>query len=108
LKKEPALKWDGGNVMKIKLDEKHFLNSDQFCYWITCEVEGKKRSDYVKRVSGYHSTIDKTLRSYIDRNIRSSEAQTLEELTETIEALKETVGSWKLQIEKCDVQGVEK
>lgn len=28
--------------MRIKLDDKYYLNSDKFCYWITCEYEIEK------------------------------------------------------------------
>ena len=32
--------------MKIKLDDKHFLNSDPYCYWITVLVKNEKNPKY--------------------------------------------------------------
>lgn len=43
--------------MRIKIGERHWLNSDAFCYWITCEYEIREGRNAGKtaerRVSGY-------------------------------------------------------
>ena len=87
--------------MRIKLDEKHYLNSDPYCYWISCEVksENAKKKVYDKRVSGYCTTLESAVHSYIDRQIMSSEAETLKELAEDIRKLKKTVKGWKVTLE---------
>ena len=87
--------------MRIKLDEKHYLNSDPYCYWISCEVksENAKKKSYDKRVSGYCSTLEDAVHTYIDRQIPSSEAETLKGLTEDIKKLKKTVKGWKMVLE---------
>lgn len=86
--------------MRIKLDEKHYLNSDPYCYWISCEAksENAKKKVYDKRVSGYCTTLESAVHSYIDRQILSSEAETLKELAEDIKKLKKTVKGWKVEL----------
>ena len=88
--------------MRIKLDEKHYLNSDPYCYWISCEVksENAKKKVYDKRVSGYCTTLESAVHSYIDRQIMSSEAETLEELAEEVRNLKKTVNGWKVELKR--------
>ena len=87
--------------MRIKLDEKHYLNSDPFCYWISCEVKSEKTNKaYDKRVSGYCNTLEHAVHSYIDRQIMSSEAETLKELAEEVKKLKKTVKGWKVTLER--------
>ena len=84
--------------MRIRLDDKHFLNSDPYCCWISCEVKSEtaKKKVYDKRVSGYCNTFEHAVHSYIDRQIMSSEAETLKELKQEIEDLKKTVKGWKV------------
>lgn len=90
--------------MKIKLDDKHYLNSDKFCYWITCECkveEGKTAGAmYERRVSGYTATLELAVDSYINNHIRSLEVEKLTKLSEEIKKLKRTVKSWKVVLEK--------
>lgn len=85
-------------VMKIKLDEKHFLNSDPYCYWITCLVEpsekSRKKKPYEVRVSGYLPTFEQAVESYIDGRINSSMATNLSKLKEDIRKLKDEVRGW--------------
>lgn len=89
--------------MKIKLDEKHTLNSDAYCYWITTLVEpeekdGKKAKPYEKRVSGYTRTFGEAVISYIESKIRQSEATEISELAYEVERLKEQVSKWEMTI----------
>lgn len=90
--------------MKIKLDEKHYLNSDKFCYWITCDCkyeEGEnKGKTYERRVSGYTVTIEQAVDSYINSHVRSLEVEKITKLAEEIKKLKRTVKSWKVVLEK--------
>ena len=91
--------------MKIKLDEKHFLNSDAHCFWITCEVnpkKGEKQDRYEKRVSGYCATLKQTVESYIDRKIRGSEVDKLKKLKNEIEELKAQVESWEIELKRSN------
>lgn len=85
--------------MKIKLDDKHYLVSDQYSFWITRIVEPKDKKPYEKLVSGYHRSIEHLLDSFIDRQIRSSEAESIKALTKDVAALKKLVKSWKPAIE---------
>ena len=52
--------------MKIQLDDKHFLNSDPYCYWITCVVKSKEGKPYEKRVSGYAAIFGDAVNSFIE------------------------------------------
>ena len=94
--------------MRIKLDEKHYLNSDPYCYWISCEVksENAKKKVYDKRVSGYCTTLESAVHSYIDRQIMSSEAESLKELVEEVRKLKKTVKGWKVTLERKRYLGI--
>nr|DAY68081.1 MAG TPA: protein of unknown function (DUF5405) [Caudoviricetes sp.] len=85
-------------MMKIKLDDKHYLISDPCCYWIVCEVSSTKgkQKTYEKRVSGYCGTFEQAVESFIDKMILSSEADTLKKLKQEIEDLKKTVRGWKV------------
>lgn len=90
--------------MKIKLDDKHYLNSDVYCYWITTVVnrddEGKK--PYEKRVSGYTGTFEQAVDSFIDKRINSLEIEEFHALAKEIGKLKEEVRSWKAAVERRD------
>ena len=82
--------------MEIKLDDRHFLMSDKYCYWIETEVipeEGKKKP-YRKRISGYTPTFEQVVESYINSKIKSSEVMKLNKLSNEIKALKEEVRGW--------------
>lgn len=90
--------------MKIKeLDDKYILNSDSFCYWITCKYTNKKGKVVERRVSGYYATLEQVVENFIDRKMRSSEATEISQLKDEIAKLKETVKGWNLneQINRC-------
>ena len=86
--------------MKIALDEKHYLNSDQYCYWITCDVTYKGKDGNEKtverRVSGYTRTFSDAVESYIENRIRTSEAAKIVELKDEVKKLKKTVSGWRV------------
>ena len=85
--------------MRIKLDKNHYLNSDTYSCWITCEYEIKtgKRKGSVdeKRVSGYEPTFEMAVESYIDKKINGSDATKISQLAEEVRALKTEVRDWK-------------
>ncbi len=89
--------------MKIKLDESHYLNSDRYCYWITCEVTittgNRKGHKQERRVSGYSSTFGQAVESYIEEKVGGSTARKFKQLKEEINALKEQVKEWGLKDE---------
>ena len=90
--------------MKIKLSDKYYLNSDKFCYWITEEVEVKtgknKGSITEKRISGYMNTFAGVVDTFVEKKLKAAETGDMEELSQIITELKETVLSWKCAIEK--------
>ena len=78
--------------MKVKLDERHTLLSDQYCCWIeqtrTAEKTGK---DYQVRVSGYCNTVEQALESYINRRLLGSDLESAAELRDSIRDLKSDI-----------------
>ena len=81
--------------MKIKLDDKHYLNSDIYCYWITVEKASKNGKAYEQRVSGYFRRLEEAVDNYVDNRIRSSETESIKELTKLVKDIKRTVKGWK-------------
>ena len=90
--------------MRIKLDDKHWLNSDPQCYWITKEVKIKSGKDAgnitEKRVSGYTATFEQAVDSFIERKIKAAEIGNFKELVEVVNGLKKEVRSWKCAVER--------
>lgn len=85
--------------MKIALDDKHFLNSDRYCYWITCICESeneetKKKKKYERRVSGYLPTFEQAIEHFIDASVNESTATSLRKLKTDIQNLKAEVRGW--------------
>ena len=87
--------------MRIKLDNKgHYLVSDPYCYWVTVEVTAKESGKvYERTVSGYYVRPLDAINSFVDRKVRSSEADDLTKLMEEVEQLKKMVMSWKPNVE---------
>ena len=88
--------------MKIALDEKHFLNSDQYCYWIGCLVTStnKKTGEektVERRVSGYARTFSDAVTSFIENRIRTSESAEICDLKNEVEQLRKTVQGWEVR-----------
>ena len=86
--------------MKIDLDDKHILNSDPYCYWITKKIKSKTGKIREERVSGYHPYFDQVCWDYIDRKIRSSEATEIKQLYEEVRELKKTIKGWEKKNEQ--------
>lgn len=88
-------------AMKIRLDEKHVLNSDARCYWVSTVSASSKTGKENERVSGgYHATFSEAVASYVERFVTESEASTLEELAEEIEQLKHDVRKWEAVVRR--------
>lgn len=90
--------------MKIKLDDKHYLNSDSYCYWITCEyvVEKGKGAGTIaeRRVSGYRQTFASAVDSFIEKKIGGAEIERFTDLVKTVNKIKKEVKSWKVAVER--------
>ena len=86
--------------MTIRLADKHFLNSDLYCYWITCVVQSKDGKPYEKRVSGYTATFNDAVSSYIERAVKRSVSEDIRLLRDEIENLKHEVMEWVIEDEK--------
>lgn len=72
--------------MRIKLDDKHYLNSDKFCCWITLKVKSDKNAKgfYERVIGGYHANIRDCLYDYLKTGTNSSQAVTLSGVLEDI------------------------
>ena len=86
--------------MKIQLDDKHYLNSDPYCYWITCMVKSKDGKLYEKRVSGYVATFNDAVSDCIEKAVRQSVSEDIRFLRDEIESLKREVMGWVIEDEK--------
>ena len=85
--------------MRIKLDEKHWINSDSYSCWIASETKNKKGNTTVRNVSGYYPTIAGAVENYIEKKIMSSEATKIIDLKKQLEELKSEVREWRCKIE---------
>lgn len=94
--------------MKIKIGERHWLNSDAFCYWITCEYEiregGNAGKTAERRVSGYVPTFERAVNSFIERHIKSAKIGDFTELVKTVNEIKAEVMSWKVSLERGETE----
>lgn len=90
--------------MRIKLDDKHWLNSDSQCYWITREVKitkGKGAGSTVeRRVSGYTATFAQAVDTFIEKKIKTAEIGDFSELVKIIDEVKNEVAGWKCAVER--------
>lgn len=91
--------------MKIKLDDKHYLNCDEWCYWITVTVQAKSDKSYEKRVSGYMPTFGGAVDTFIEKKIKTAKITDLTELVKVIEELKAEVKGWKCAVERGNKNG---
>lgn len=90
--------------MRIKLDDKHYLNSDQYCFWITAEYTAERKNGTVytaeRRCSGYTRTFSECVDSFIEKTIGGSEIKRFTDLAKEVEKLKKTVKGWKVVVER--------
>lgn len=80
--------------MRIKLDRKHTLCSNEWCCWITRTVTPKGKKPYERRVSGYVPTFQMAVETYINKGINSSGAEEISQLSEEVSALVQEVRAW--------------
>lgn len=85
--------------MKIKLDDKHYLNGDRFCCWITCEGVDKNGKQYEKLASGYSPTFGMAVERYIENRIRGDKITSITALKNEVRDLKKQVKEWKIATE---------
>lgn len=81
--------------MRVRLDEKHTLCSEEQCCWIMRTVTPKDKKPYEKRVSGYVPTFQMAVESYVNKKINSSKAEEISQLADEIDALVQEVRAWK-------------
>lgn len=84
--------------MKIKLDNKHFLNSDEGSYWITAIVQAEKPHE--RRVSGYTATFSEAVDTFIEKRIKTAEIDNFTKLVKMIDEMKKEVAEWRCAVER--------
>lgn len=80
--------------MKIKLDDNHYLNSDAYCFWITCECKSRNGKSYEKRVSGFCRGFEDAVDNYIDGRIKTSTSDDIIQIRNDVKAIKTMVKEW--------------
>lgn len=89
--------------MKIQLDEKHFLNTDAYCCYISCLVipKDKSKKPYEIRVGGFHRRLEDAISSFVDSRIRmaGSDVNTLKKLSTEILKIKSDIKKWKINLD---------
>ena len=81
--------------MRIKLDDKHWLNSDAYSCWVTRETLSKGGKKTVRNVSGYYPTLAGAVESYVEKKIKSAEADKISKLNTQLKELKKEVRGWE-------------
>lgn len=103
--------------MRIYLGNNFYLNSDQFCVWITQEIKAQKsktgkESVYERTYNGYHADLPHCMESFLRKAVNSSEAETVIELCEEIKRIdmvvKEFCKKLKVDLRKLEKERAEK
>ena len=74
--------------MKIRLTDKHELNSDEYCCWIEEKRISKEGNEYGVRVTGYCSTVERLFADFANKAFMGSKAESIKDLSDDLEDLK--------------------
>jgi hypothetical protein len=79
--------------MEIKLNKKHFLKSDNYCWWIEEEINPKEKDkdSYRSRVTGFYGQIEHLIENLIDVSLRKADVETLEDIKKEVTSLKDEI-----------------
>lgn len=80
--------------MRVKLDDKHILISEQECCWIVRITQSKNGKMSERRVSGYYRTVKDVLHSYFDKRINASESGSIRALRKDIADAHADIERW--------------
>ena len=72
--------------MKVTVG-KYILRSDPYCMWIDEVYTQKNGKTATKRVAGYSPTLTTLLSNFRQKEFRSSDAESIEELIEALRAI---------------------
>ena len=85
-------------IRNIPLGKNKTLRSNNYCWWIARERHYKDKSGEQKvsydRLSGYHVDVCGLLDSYIDREIKIAEIESLTELVDEVKKLRREIRKW--------------
>lgn len=86
--------------MRIHLNERHDLCSDQYCCWIEQKrIAEKTQKEYWVRVTGYCATVARLFADYANKAFMGSEAEQIKDLAEDLEKLKEEMKTFADELE---------
>jgi hypothetical protein len=89
-----------GEKMDIKLDEKHTLHSDKYCYWITVDFLAKNGKLAQRRISGYCPTFEEAVINFFDRDIAGLETGSAGTILRRIADTKKLIKKWCEEVKK--------
>ena len=88
-------------VMKVKLDDTHFYNSDGLSCWISTLIESKKGTAYERRVTGYCRDFIDAIDKYIGMRLKTSENSNIRLLRAEVQEIRATVYGWESKYVEC-------
>lgn len=91
--------------MKIKISDKHYLNSDRFCCWISVEKKSKSGKIYEAIIGGYHKDPAMCFENYTQQKFNESIATSIIELQEELNEIKNEIQTF---IKSLSVEFLEK
>ena len=92
---------------KIHLGKDKYLISDSFCWYIgqqivrhgTDKETGEKtESEYMKRLSGFHTNLPDLMESYFDKTLLTSDVDNLKDMGKLIHKTKKDIREWYKQL----------
>lgn len=86
--------------MRIKLDDKHTLISENECCWIVRLTQSESGKMSERRVSGYYKTVEETLHSFFDKHTNASESASIRALRKDISNVHKDIENWCAELRK--------
>lgn len=81
--------------MRIHLNDKHDLCSNQYCCWIEQKrITQKDQKEYWVRVTGYCVTVERLFADYANKAFMGSTAESIKDLSADLEKLKEEMAEF--------------
>lgn len=79
--------------MEINLNDKYVITSDTYCYVLNKKMVNKKTNEEYLSAVGYYGNLEQLIDSLINREVRESEATSIQGVLEVIENAKNDIVS---------------
>ena len=79
--------------MEINLNDKYVITSDAYCYVLNKKMVNKKTNEEYLSAVGYYGNLEQLIDSLINREVRESEATSIQGVLEVIENAKNDIVS---------------